>query len=168
MRRIRRVQYLCRIRTESLQNTDDSRKGAKRKIEFQPVTRPLCALAPLREIFLPDSMKPMGLLEGSVMSEWLRIAAVDEIPVGTGKEFVAGGQIVAIYHVGGEFRALDGICPHAGGPLAEGKLNGTTVTCPWHGRQFDVTNGHDCLIPNQTQPCFSVKVEGADVWIEIP
>ncbi len=102
------------------------------------------------------------------MSEWLRIAAVDEIPVGTGKEFVAGGQIIALYNVAGEFRALDGICPHAGGPLAEGKLSGTTVTCPWHGRQFDVTNGRDCLIPNQTQTCFAVKVDGKDVWIEMP
>lgn len=102
------------------------------------------------------------------MSEWLRIAAVDEIPEGTGKEFVVAGQIVAVYHVADGFRALDGICPHAGGPLAEGQLSGTVVTCPWHGRQFDVTTGRDCLIPRQSQPCFAVKVDGNDIWIEIP
>ena len=102
------------------------------------------------------------------MSEWLRIAAVDEIPEGTGKEYVAGDRIVALFHVAGQFTALDGVCPHSGGPLANGKLCGAIVTCPWHGWQFDVTNGRHCLNAKLSQPSFSVKVEGTDVWVEIP
>ena len=102
------------------------------------------------------------------MSEWLRIAAVDEILDGTGKEFVAAGRIVALYNVGGEFSALDGVCPHSGGPLGNGKLNGAIVTCPWHGWQFDVKNGRHCLNAKLTQPCFAVKIEGTDIWVEIP
>ena len=98
----------------------------------------------------------------------MRIAAVDEILDGTGKEFVAAGRIVALYNVGGEFSALDGVCPHSGGPLGNGKLNGAIVTCPWHGWQFDVKNGRHCLNAKLTQPCFAVKIEGTDIWVEIP
>ena len=102
------------------------------------------------------------------MGQWVRIAAVDEIAEGSGKEFVAGGHIVAIYHAEGSFWALDGICPHAGGPLASGHLNGSVVTCPWHGRQFDIKTGRDCLNANLSPPRFAVKVEGDQIWIEIP
>lgn len=102
------------------------------------------------------------------MAEWIRIATVDEIPPGTGKEFVAGGRIVAVYNVGGEFQSLDGVCPHSGGPLANGKLDGAIVTCPWHGWQFDVTNGRHCLNSNLKQPCFALKIEGTEIWVEIP
>lgn len=102
------------------------------------------------------------------MSEWVRVATVDEIPEGTGKEFVAAGRIVAVYNIEGKFQSLDGVCPHAGGPLANGKLNGTIVTCPWHGWQFDVTSGRHCLNANLTQPSFAVKVEGEEIWVEMP
>ena len=102
------------------------------------------------------------------MGKWVQVATVDEIPEGRSKEVVAGDQIVAVFHVAGSFTALDGVCPHAGGPLAKGRLNGTVVTCPWHGRQFDIQTGRDCLLPNQAQPCFAVKVEGSEVWVEIP
>lgn len=102
------------------------------------------------------------------MGQWVRVATVDEIPEGTGKECVAEGRIVAVYHTQGTFRALDGVCPHAGGPLAKGRLDGSIVTCPWHGWQFDVTTGRHCLNANLSQPCFAVKVEGSEVWVELP
>lgn len=97
-----------------------------------------------------------------------RLAATSEIPPGTGKEFVAGGRIVALFNVEGTFHALDGICPHAGGPLAKGRMTGCIVTCPWHGWQFDVTNGRHRLNATLTQPAFPVTVEGDDVFVELP
>ena len=97
-----------------------------------------------------------------------RLAAVSEIPVGTGKEFVAGDRIVAVFNIDGAFHAMDGLCPHAGGPLAKGMLRGKVVTCPWHGWQFDVTNGHHCLNPNIRHPAISVEVRGDDIVVEIP
>ncbi len=97
-----------------------------------------------------------------------RIAAVTDIPPGEGREFVAGGKIVAVFNVDGAFHALDGICPHAGGPIAKGTVNGQIVTCPWHGWQFDVASGHHCLNVQLKQPCFPVTVEDDSLWIELP
>jgi len=102
------------------------------------------------------------------MSRWVRVATVDEIPPGTGKELVAGERIIALYNVDGQFHALDGICPHAGGPLGEGCLTGTIVTCPWHGWQFDVTTGRHCLNANLTHGRFEVRLEGTEIFIELP
>lgn len=97
-----------------------------------------------------------------------RVAAVSDIPAGEGREYVVGGRIVAVFNVDGTFHALDGICPHAGGPLAKGNLSQNIVTCPWHGWQFDVTNGRHCLNQTLKQPCFQLSVEGTDLWVEFP
>lgn len=102
------------------------------------------------------------------MTQRHRVASVSDVPVGEGREFVVGGRIVALFHVGDDFRALDGICPHAGGPLAKGKLNGCIVTCPWHGWQFDVTNGLHCLNAQLHHPSFPVTVVGTDVFVDLP
>jgi nitrite reductase (NADH) small subunit len=102
------------------------------------------------------------------MARWVSVAQVEEIREGTGKELLAGDRIVAVYRVGDQFHALDGICPHAGGPLGEGCLAGPIVTCPWHGWQFDVTTGKNSLNPKITHGTFPVKVEGDQILVEIP
>ena len=102
------------------------------------------------------------------MAESIRIASVDDIPPGTGKELTAAGRVVALFNVDGEFYALDGVCPHAGGPLGQGTLEGAVVTCPWHGWQFDVTSGQHCLNANLQHPRFPVKVENDEIFVELP
>jgi nitrite reductase (NADH) small subunit len=102
------------------------------------------------------------------MSRSIRVAAVSDVPPGTSKEVMADDQVVALFNADGTFYALDGVCPHAGGPLGEGTLRGTTVTCPWHGWQFDVKTGENCLNRKMTHKCFAVKVEGNDVVVEVP
>jgi nitrite reductase (NADH) small subunit len=102
------------------------------------------------------------------MTQFHRLTSVADIPPGTGKELTVAGRIVALFNVDGEFHALDGVCPHAGGPLGQGTLNGTTVTCPWHGWQFNVTTGRHCLNANIQHECLTVKVDGDDVYVEIP
>ena len=97
-----------------------------------------------------------------------RVAAVEDVPPGTGRESIAGGRVVALYNVEGEFHALDGICPHAGGPLGKGRLVGAVVTCPWHGWQFDVTTGRHGLNPNLTHAGFPVTVRDGEVFVELP
>ena len=101
------------------------------------------------------------------MSQWVRVAAVSEIPAGRGREVVAGSHVVAVYHVDDKFYALDGICPHAGGPLGEGKLTGDVVTCPWHGWQFNVTNGQHCLNSRIQHGTFPVEVRGDEIFVEV-
>jgi len=102
------------------------------------------------------------------MTNSVRIACVSEIPPGTGKEVVIGDRLIAVYNVDGEFHALDGICPHAGGPLGDGALTGNVVTCPWHGWQFDVTTGKHCLSSQIRQSCYPCRTEGDDVLIDLP
>lgn len=93
---------------------------------------------------------------------------MDAIPNGEGREFVVAGRIVAIFNVDGAFFALDGICPHAGGPLGKGAVQNNVVTCPWHGWQFDVTTGRHCLNSQLQQPHFDVTVNGSDLWVDLP
>lgn len=98
---------------------------------------------------------------------WHRLAAVDDCPPESGKEFVVGEHVVALFNIGDEFFAIDGVCAHQGGPLAEGELAECIVTCPWHGWQFDVRTGRQQLNGNIVQRQFKTKIEGGAVWIEI-
>ena len=97
-----------------------------------------------------------------------RVASADEFPPGSAREVVLEDRVVALYRVGDSFYAMDGVCPHAGGPLGEGHLSGTRVTCPWHGWQFDVTTGRHCLTPNIVHETFPVVVENGEVYVELP
>jgi nitrite reductase (NADH) small subunit len=99
---------------------------------------------------------------------WHRIASVVDCPPGNSLEAVAGERVVALFNVSGEFFALDGVCPHQGGPLSEGELSGCVVTCPWHGWQFDVRTGQHQFSRSVVQPRFETKIEDGSVWADIP
>jgi nitrite reductase (NADH) small subunit len=101
------------------------------------------------------------------MPQTVRVASVQEIPPGSSREVMVGDQIVAIYNCDGQFHALDGVCPHAGGPLAQGVVRGTTVTCPWHGWQFDVCTGQNKLNPRMSHKRYDVEVQGDDVVVVV-
>lgn len=101
------------------------------------------------------------------MAEWHKVADVAEVPQGAGKEIAVGGRLVALFNVDGEFRAIDGICAHQGGPLGKGKLAGGIVTCPWHGWQFDVAAGTHCLNPRICQTVFESKIEDGNVFVRL-
>jgi nitrite reductase (NADH) small subunit len=101
------------------------------------------------------------------VATWQRLAAVTDVPAGTGGEYIAGDRIVALFNVDGKFYALDGICPHQGGPLGKGFLDGCIVTCPWHGFQFDVTTGQHLTSRSLVHPVFPVKVEDGGVWVNL-
>ncbi len=102
------------------------------------------------------------------MSNTIPLIEAEKVAVGRSAEVVAEGRIFAVYNVDGEFRVLDGICAHAGGPLGKGILNGKIVTCPWHGWQFDVTNGQHCLNSLLCQPSYAASVVDGMVTIEFP
>jgi nitrite reductase (NADH) small subunit len=101
------------------------------------------------------------------VADWVRVAGVADVPPGEGSEFVAGDRIIALFNVEGHFYALDGICPHQGGPLGKGALCGAIVTCPWHGFQFDVRTGQHQSSKSLRHPTFAVKVENGGVWVNI-
>jgi nitrite reductase (NADH) small subunit len=73
----------------------------------------------------------------------------------------------AICNAGGELHALDGFCPHAGGPLGHGALHGFTLVCPWHAWEFDCRTGANEFDPDVIVPKFPVKIDGGDILIDV-
>jgi nitrite reductase (NADH) small subunit len=100
------------------------------------------------------------------MPNWVRIAKISECPPGSVIERVAGDRVIALANAGGNLFAMDGVCPHQGGPLGEGELTGTTLTCPWHGWQFDVATGQHQLNRRIRQPQYSVRIDGDDILVD--
>lgn len=101
------------------------------------------------------------------MAQFTKAAKKSEIPKGTGKVVEVDGKTVAVLNCGGTFYAIDNACPHRGGPLGEGTLTGTTVSCPWHGWEYDVKTGGCLLNPAVSVPAYEVKVEGEDVLVAV-
>ncbi len=101
------------------------------------------------------------------MAQWRVVAQLNDCPPGQAIEAVAGERVIAIYNVDGEIYALDGVCPHQGGPLGQGSLDGRTVTCPWHGWQFDVIDGTTEITHSICQPKIAVRVTGDDLLVDV-
>jgi len=76
------------------------------------------------------------------MSDFVRICSQGDLPAeGKVKEFVVNGRALCVATVDGTVCVLDGTCPHEGGPLGEGSIEGGKLVCPWHEFAFDVKTG---------------------------
>jgi len=96
-----------------------------------------------------------------------KVATVQEIPVGQAKKVKIGDKDVAIFNVNGTIFAIDNSCPHRGGPLSEGEIEGADVICPWHGARFNLATGaHLCPPANRGVNAYKVQVVGDDVQID--
>jgi nitrite reductase/ring-hydroxylating ferredoxin subunit len=97
----------------------------------------------------------------------VRVTDANNLAEGEMRVFDIGGTKVSIASTGGRLFAFDNTCTHRGCSLGEGELAGTTVTCPCHGSQFDVTSGAVIRGPAQ-QPVRSrlVEVDGEDLLVE--
>jgi len=92
-------------------------------------------------------------------SDLERFFGAGDIAPGTCKAFFVGRYDVAVFNVGGKLFALENSCPHQGGPLSDGWLEESVVTCPWHGSTFCVRDGSIVNGPTTyPQPTFSVRV----------
>jgi nitrite reductase (NADH) small subunit len=100
------------------------------------------------------------------MPKLVRIAAAADIPPGNAKSFIVGVREVAVFNVNGTFYAIEGTCPHQGGPLAEGWIDGPIVTCPWHAWCFDVRTGRMTLGDFCEVDRFAVRVDGTDLLVD--
>lgn len=74
---------------------------------------------------------------------------------------------IAVYNVGGALYAINNTCPHRGGPLAEGLIEGSLVTCPWHAWQFDVTTGASPLSEDICVPAYPVTVDHGRIVVDL-
>lgn len=99
------------------------------------------------------------------MSNFVKVAQRSDVPQGQGKIVAVAGEDIALFNVGGTLHAIHNTCLHRQGPLGEGELDGTTVTCPWHGWQFDVTTGKNLMNPAVGVKKYEVKVEGEDILV---
>jgi 3-phenylpropionate/trans-cinnamate dioxygenase ferredoxin component len=102
------------------------------------------------------------------MGEFVKVASSTEVAEGDLAAFDVGGERVAIANVGGAFHAFGDTCTHLQCSLAEGELEGTVVTCPCHGSQFDVTSGAVLRGPAQ-EPVrsYAARVENDALRLEI-
>jgi len=96
-----------------------------------------------------------------------KLAAIRDVLPGTRRVVQVGGRTIALFNIDGVFYALDNACPHRGGPLGAGRLDGTIVTCPWHANRFDVTTGQ---VVTGVRPVatYAVHVRGDDVLVDLP
>ena len=100
------------------------------------------------------------------MSNFIKVATVADVPEGAGKTVEVAGKQIALFNVGGKFYAIDNACKHRGGPLGEGEVDGSTVICPWHGWEYDVTTGANLDDASVKVGCYPVKIENTDIMIE--
>lgn len=101
------------------------------------------------------------------MANFVKVASTSDLQPGQCKTVIAGDREVALFNCEGKFYALDNTCPHQGGPLGEGELDGTVVTCPWHGWRFDVCTGASPVVPGAKTTAYEIKVEGSDVLVAV-
>lgn len=100
------------------------------------------------------------------MADYRTVARTSELAPGAGTIVELDGRSVALFNLDGEIHAIDNTCCHRGGPLGDGEVDETTVTCPWHGWQYDVTSG-DCLnVPGEGVDAYEVRVEGDEVQVK--
>ena len=96
---------------------------------------------------------------------WKKALELDEIEEGRVKSVTLDGITLCMTHWDGQYGALDNRCPHQGGPLGKGCLQGKLVTCPWHGWQFDVSTGEHEANRVLCHRRWDVKVEGDGVFV---
>ena len=96
------------------------------------------------------------------------IGKTSEIPVGKLHKVSVDGKEVLVVNVGGNYFAMDDTCTHSGASLSEGELEGSTVTCGWHGAKFDCKTGKLEKFPAKINDLksYNVIIESDDIFIE--
>jgi nitrite reductase/ring-hydroxylating ferredoxin subunit len=102
------------------------------------------------------------------MADFVSVATTSELNNGEGTVVEANGHTIALFRTEGNFYAIGNECTHTGGPLGEGDLDGTTVICPWHGSQFDITSGEVLEPPaDDPEPEYEVRIDGDEVQVGV-
>jgi chlorite dismutase len=129
-----------------------------------------CIALPLRETLdTLASTVGAGLAPPSghdAPSPWTRAAALADLPPGAAKVVYHQGEQVALFHTAEGIFAVANRCSHANGPLADGAVEGTTVTCPYHSTQFDLATGIPLCGPaSRPIPTYDLRIEDGTVYL---
>ncbi len=104
------------------------------------------------------------------MPKWVRVASIGEIAPGRAKYVALGDLELAVFHLTGpdRFVVVKNSCPHAGGNLSAGRIEGNVVTCPWHDWAFDLDSGLCTLSESAKLNQVESRVEAGHVEIALP
>src|SRR6202171_131785 len=97
---------------------------------------------------------------------FVTVGAVKLLPPGSATQVDIGGEAVAVCNVDGTLYATDGICPHSGGPLGHGALDGPILTCPFHGWEFDCRTGTMAGDDLKLLATYPVIVEDGEILVD--
>ena len=97
------------------------------------------------------------------MSEFVRICGKADLPAtGEAREITVGDRMVCVANENGDISAMDNVCPHRGGPLGQGMIDGGKIVCPWHAWAYDLKTGVTHPLASKV-PVYEVRIEGEDV-----
>lgn len=107
----------------------------------------------------------MNPLESTL--NWYSVAPVGEI-IDSGRRLFSAGELrLAVFHLEGEWVAIDNHCPHRGGPIAAGEWNGRCITCPWHAAQYDLVSGQPLSIESRPLSKLDVRVTDGILQVDL-
>ncbi len=102
------------------------------------------------------------------MPEFVTVATTDEVKAGERIVVEVDDHYIAIFNVDSRYYAIEDVCTHDNGPLAEGTLEGTTIECPRHGARFDITTGKVLSMPAvKDVPRYQLQINGDNIQILI-
>ena len=102
------------------------------------------------------------------MSELVRLCSEAELPaMGQAREFTAAGKTFCVANVDGVICALENVCPHRGGPLAEGFIEEGKIVCPWHAWSFDPATGEATHFPQAKVQVYELSCEDKEVFVKV-
>ncbi len=93
---------------------------------------------------------------------------LSQLPPDSVVEIQIEGKSIALCNAAGTIHALDGTCPHAGGPLGQGAVHEHMIVCPWHAWEYDCRTGENDYDPTVRVETYPVRLEGDDILIELP
>jgi 3-phenylpropionate/trans-cinnamate dioxygenase ferredoxin subunit len=104
-----------------------------------------------------------------VSPRFVKVGRVSDVPAGRPETFEVEDRHIAIYRLDDGFHAIDDICTHDGGPLAEGEIEDDVVICPRHGARFSIRTGAALSLPAITPvDTYPVRVDGDDLMVGLP
>jgi nitrite reductase (NADH) small subunit/3-phenylpropionate/trans-cinnamate dioxygenase ferredoxin subunit len=95
------------------------------------------------------------------------VGRVGELAEGETKTIVVADKLIALFHQGGQYFAIDDVCPHMGASLSGGYVENGIVTCPWHAWRFRLADGAWADNPRIKTGCYPVRVAGEEIQVEI-
>lgn len=99
---------------------------------------------------------------------FVKVGSLKSLPPGSAVQVAIGESAIAVCNVDGTLHAVDGICPHSGGPLGHGALEGPILTCPFHGWEFDCRTGMSDISEYVKVATYPVRIENDQILVDLP